>query len=290
MKEEMNTPNKSSSNLEDVSLYEVAKYKFGQLSHRSLVLAGLVFFIVMSVAGAVLAKHAENTGATEPNDANQSVASSPSDTAAAPATTPEHSGDPSIAKPSAAKYFAMNTSADASPSVNTQVLPTGTEIHVRLNHELSTDRYRSGDEFTAVVSEPVVVGNQTIVPQGATAVGRVIESKEGGHFKGAPRLQVGLAKLEYAGKSYTLDTSTTTRNGKGHAKNNWGWIGGGGAGGMLIGGLAGGGKGALIGGPIGAGAGTLAAFFTGKKNIHMEAETPLTFRLREPATMSLMKG
>jgi len=116
MKDEKNIPK-----MEGVSLYEVAKYKFGQLSHRSLVLAGLVFFIVMSVAGAVLAKHSENTEAMAPNnDANQqTVASSQAD----PATTPGRKADPSIAKPSAAKYFAMNNMADssmaASPNGNT---------------------------------------------------------------------------------------------------------------------------------------------------------------------------
>ena len=47
----------------------------------------------------------------------------------------------------------------------------------------------------------------------------------------------------------------------------------------MSGGLDGGAQGALIGGPVGAGAGTGVAFFTGKKDIHLRAETPLTFKL-----------
>ena len=66
---------------------------------------------------------------------------------------------------------------------------------------------------------------------------------------------------------------------------NWAWIGGGAGGGTLIGALAGGGKGALIGGPVGAGAGVMAAYFTGKKDIHLRPETPLTFRLADPVTI-----
>ena len=55
----------------------------------------------------------------------------------------------------------------------------------------------------------------------------------------------------------------------------------------MIGALAGGGKGALIGAPVGAGAGTAAAYFTGKKDVHLGAETPLTFELAEPVTIDV---
>ena len=41
----------------------------------------------------------------------------------------------------------------------------------------------------------------------------------------------------------------------------------------------------LIGGPVGAGAGTTVAFLTGKKDIHLRPETPLTFKLAEPVTI-----
>ena len=55
---------------------------------------------------------------------------------------------------------------------------------------------------------------------------------------------------------------------------------------MLIGALAGGGKGALIGGPVGAGAGTVAAFFTGKRNVHLPTETQLVFHLSKPLSVN----
>jgi hypothetical protein len=53
---------------------------------------------------------------------------------------------------------------------------------------------------------------------------------------------------------------------------------------------AAGGEGALIGGPVGAGAGTAVAYFTGKRNIHLRAETPLTFRLEQPVTIDVNKS
>jgi hypothetical protein len=52
-----------------------------------------------------------------------------------------------------------------------------------------------------------------------------------------------------------------------------------------IGALAAGGTGALLGGPVGAGAGTTVALLTGKKDIKLHAETPLTFKLAEPVTI-----
>ena len=66
----------------------------------------------------------------------------------------------------------------------------------------------------------------------------------------------------------------------GHKKRNWWFIGGGSAGGAGIGALAGGGTGALIGAGAGAAAGTTTALFTGKKNVRLPVETPMTFALR----------
>jgi hypothetical protein len=41
---------------------------------------------------------------------------------------------------------------------------------------------------------------------------------------------------------------------------------------------------------VGAGAGTAVAYFTGKRNIHLRAETPLTVRLEQPVTIDVNKS
>ena len=164
-------------------------------------------------------------------------------------------------------------------------VPTGTAIHVRLDESVASNRNASGDRFKATVSEPVVLDNKTVIPAGAKVEGRVIEARESGRLRGRARLRLALASVEVNGKFYEIDTSGVGRVGGNHKKRNLGFIGGGGGGGALVGAIAAGGKGALIGGPIGAGAGTAVAYFTGKKDIRLPAESSLTFRLAQPVTI-----
>jgi hypothetical protein len=164
-------------------------------------------------------------------------------------------------------------------------LSEGTAVHVRLDSTVDSNRSRSGDEFTATVTEPIVVDNKTAIPQGATVKGLVVDAKQSGHLMGVPHLRLALTSVEVAGKPYDLRTSSGFRSGRNHKKRNLEWIGGSAAGGAVIGAIAGGGKGALIGGPIGAGVGTAVAYFTGKRDIRLPAETPLTFRLTQPVTI-----
>jgi hypothetical protein len=164
-------------------------------------------------------------------------------------------------------------------------LPSETQIRVTLDQGLSSNQSRAGDHFEATVSRPVLVDNKTIIPEGARVEGLVVDARHSGRLMGRARLQLALESIELDGQNYQLRTFAAHRIGGSHKKRNWAWIAGGGGGGALVGAIAGGGKGALIGGPIGAGAGTAVAFMTGKKDIHLAPETPLTFRLAEPLTV-----
>jgi hypothetical protein len=166
-------------------------------------------------------------------------------------------------------------------------LPERTAIHVTLDQALATDQTKPGDHFDATVSEPVVVDGRTVIPQGAHAEGLVVQSRESGRLMGRARLQLALQTVAVNGQTYDVRTISHPKIGRDHKKHDLVWIGGGAAGGAMIGALAGGGTGALIGGPIGAGAGTTVALLRGKKDIKLGAETPLKFELSEPVTINV---
>jgi hypothetical protein len=165
-------------------------------------------------------------------------------------------------------------------------LPEHTAIRVTLDQAVASDRSKPGDHFEATVSDPVVINDKVVIPQGAHAEGLVVDAQQSGRLMGRARLQLALQSVEVDGQNYDVRTTARTRIGRGHKKRNLAWIGGGAGGGLLVGALAGGGTGALIGGPIGAGAGTTVALLTGKRDIKLDAETPLKFELAEPITIN----
>jgi len=167
------------------------------------------------------------------------------------------------------------------------LLPEHTAIHVTLDQALATNQSRPGDHFDATVSEPVVINGKTVIPQGAHAEGLVVDAGQSGRLMGRARLKLALQAVDVNGQNYDVRTISHPRIGRDHKKRNWEWIGGGAAGGAVIGALAGGGTGALIGGPVGAGAGATVALVTGKKDIKLRAETPLKFELAEPLTINV---
>ena len=136
-----------------------------------------------------------------------------------------------------------------------------------------------------MVDEPVVVGDQIVVPVGAVAEGHVTIARRSGRLHHPGELGLTLDRVTVDQQIIDLTTSRVVARGGSHKKRNWGWIGGGTGGGALIGALAAGGKGALIGSGIGAAAGTTTAFITGKKDVVFGNERRLRFRLNQDVSM-----
>jgi len=151
-----------------------------------------------------------------------------------------------------------------------------------LDEPLSSKTAASGQNFSASVSAPIEIDGKVVIPKGARATGVVREAKSAGRFKGGAVLSLALSAVTVGNASYELQTTAHTQTSKGKGKRSAALIGGGGAAGALIGGLAGGGKGAAIGALAGAGAGTGGAAFTGNREIVLPAETPVSFKLTQP--------
>jgi hypothetical protein len=161
-------------------------------------------------------------------------------------------------------------------------VPAGTPISVRLQNAVSSATAGVGDSFDAVLDEPLVVNEQTVVPRGAAARGRVEAVRRSGRLHNSGYLRIALTSVVADGKAMPIHTSSIFVAGGSHKNRDLALIGGGAGGGALIGALAGGGKGALIGSLVGAGAGTGAAYATGKKDVGFGVERRLTFRLTQP--------
>jgi hypothetical protein len=165
-------------------------------------------------------------------------------------------------------------------------IPAGTPIQVRLEQTIDTKRNRSGDRFEATLISPIRVNGNLLVPRSTTFEGHVTEAKSSGRFKGRAELGVELDSFRLNGVVYQVVTAPDTRVSGRHRKRNWILMGGGSGLGAALGAVAGGGAGALIGAGAGAGAGAVGAFFTGRKNVSLPVETPLTFRLRTNVALS----
>lgn len=165
------------------------------------------------------------------------------------------------------------------------VVPEGTMVQVTLDHALSSATNNSGDVFDATVSAPIVVEGATVIPQGARVTGIVVEAQSSGRLKTPGRLELTLTSINVDGTRFDIETSDAGRSGKSHTKRNVILIGGGTAVGAILGGIIGGGKGTAIGGAIGAGGGTATAATTGKLDVHLPAETRLSFPLSQSVTI-----
>jgi hypothetical protein len=172
-----------------------------------------------------------------------------------------------------------------STEVRTFTVPAGTPIAVRLEQPLDTKHDRAGTPFVARLSRDVVRNGEVVAPRGALARGHLVESKASGRLKGRAKMGMTLDTIEARGRVYRVATDGPEFVTKGHKKHDAVWIGGGAGTGAGIGALAGGGVGAAIGAGAGAVAGTTGALITGKRQLHLATETPVTFTLRQPVVV-----
>jgi hypothetical protein len=157
---------------------------------------------------------------------------------------------------------------------------------VRTISSLSTKTAQSGETFSAVLVDPLVIGGKTLAKAGANVTGVVSNSDPGGRVKGVASIAVRASRLELAnGETADLVTNSQVRNAPKSKKKDALKIGIGSGVGAAIGAIAGGGKGAAIGAGAGAGAGTGVVMATRGEPAVIPSESLLTFTLRQPVTI-----
>ena len=63
---------------------------------------------------------------------------------------------------------------DVPPPPNKVTIPAGTLLTVRLGEKLSTERNQPGDQFSAVLDQPLVIDGFVLAERGSKAQGRIV--------------------------------------------------------------------------------------------------------------------
>jgi hypothetical protein len=180
------------------------------------------------------------------------------------------------------------------------VLPEGTRITLQLNNPLSTKSNSEGDTFTAVVTMPVYLGNQMVIPKGSVVNGSISRILRPGRFKGKALLNLIFQSISIPGRGQITIVATLVRvdaegnegirsegriEGESSTGNDIGKVVAPGLAGAGIGTLAGGAKGAGIGAGIGAAIGLATVFTSRGKDIEVHRGSTLDILLDRVLTI-----
>lgn len=169
-------------------------------------------------------------------------------------------------------------------------IPAGTTLAVRLASSIDTGKTEAGANFDGTLARPLVVDGEEVAPAGSAVAGQVTNVVSSGRLNRPAELSLVLTSLTPSGgQNVAISTNTWSMKGQSHKKRDIEMMGGGTAGGAIIGALAGGKKGALIGGLVGGAGGTGVAAATGKKEIRLPAETKLNFRLSRAVNLPVQR-
>jgi hypothetical protein len=172
----------------------------------------------------------------------------------------------------------------------------GTRLHARINETLSSKTARVGDRFTATVTDAVYSSNGVLViPSSSTVVGRVDSVRPAAKGGKPGSIDVSFVQLRTPNGTTRAINGTLTDLNSDDAKSDAEgtasgdrmkhrkliFIGGGGAGGAVLGGAIGGGKGALIGAILGAGGGFAADRFTKGEEAEVRSGTEFGIYLNQ---------
>ena len=192
------------------------------------------------------------------------------------------------------------TTVARKPVIRLYTVPRGERLRVRMNSTISSKTARVGDTFTANVTETVYSSNGVVViPEGSRVTGRVdtvMAARKGGKPgsidvsftqvrlpNGTVRRINGSLTDLYSDDAKSDNEGTASGDRMKHRKIIF--IGGGGAGGAVLGGAIGGGKGALIGGLLGAGAGLLGERMTKGEEAEVRSGTEFGVILNQPISL-----
>lgn len=176
--------------------------------------------------------------------------------------------------------------APPEPVSRTVTIPEGTVVPVRINELLDSATAQPNQTFRGSLAGDLIADGMVAVPQGTSVVGRVVDAKDAGRFKGSALLSIELTQINTRGQQVPMVTNAFVKQGSGRGKNTAEKAGGGAALGAIIGALAGGGKGAAIGAVTGGGIGAGVNGVTRGQQVQIQPETLVNFKLQSPISVT----
>ena len=177
-------------------------------------------------------------------------------------------------------YQPAPSAQPAQPAPATLTVPAGTVLIIRTNEFLSSDKNQIGDQFTAVLDQPLIVNGWVVARRGQTIIGKVKDVRKAGRIKGTSELGVELTDITLVdGRQLPVLTELWKGSGGTSHGQDAATIGTTTGVGALIGAAADWGTGAAIGAGAGAVAGIGAVLLTRGRPTIVEPEAQLSFRL-----------
>jgi hypothetical protein len=176
--------------------------------------------------------------------------------------------------------------APAQPLPNTLTIPAGTVLVIRANDYLSTDNNQVGDQFTAVLDQPLVVNGWVVARRGQVLIGNVKDVRKAGRIKGTSELGIELTDITIVdGRQLPILTELWKGSGGTSHGQDAATVATTTGVGALIGAAADWGRGAAIGAGAGAAAGIGAVLLTRGRPTVLYPEEQLSFRIVDPVNV-----
>ena len=185
------------------------------------------------------------------------------------------------------KKKTLKKTSSSKQAANGPVVPVGTQMKIRLEDTIDSNRSREGDRFTATILTPNRFADGKLE-------GHLAQIKESGKFEGRTAIDLVFDRITFReggsrriggqvvriyGESSVkeVDEEGSIKGGK-RSSSTVKRTAGGAAAGAIIGAIAGGGKGAAIGAGIGAGVGAGSQVIRGSDKVRLESGTEMLIR------------
>jgi len=156
---------------------------------------------------------------------------------------------------------------------------------------VASDTSHVEDRVTAALRQPVAVRGVEVLPTGTRLLGHVTAADRSARVKGRARVGFRFTSLDLPGDGgkTPIRTSSVVRLAPATKKEDAMKIGGGAAGGAVIGAILGGGGGAAKGAAIGGAGGTGVVLATRGNEVRVPAGTNLIVTLESPITVRVRR-